>query len=74
MFRHKQNVILLGKNMKSTPREEYVKTKEGKAIMLVRDFMENMGISANNEMQFQYFMKLISLGGEGISVFLLRPG
>ena len=33
-----------------------------------------MGITANNEMQFQYFSKSISLGGEGISVFLLRPG
>ena len=50
MFHHKQNVILLGKNIKLTPREEYVKTKEGKAIMVVRDFMENMGITANNEM------------------------
>ena len=74
MFRHKQNVILLGKDMKTTPREAYIKKKEGKAIMLVRDFMEKMGISANNEMQFQYFMKSISLGGEGISVFLRRPG
>ena len=71
MFRHKQNVIFLGKKMKSTPREEYVKRMNGKAIGLCRDFMEKMGISANNEMQFQYFMKSISLGGEGISVFLL---
>jgi hypothetical protein len=74
MFRHKQNVILLGKKMKSDPREQYVKLMDGKAIMLVRDFMEKMGISANNEMQFQYFMKSISLGGEGISVYLRRPG
>ena len=56
------------------PREQYVKLMDGKAIMLVRDFMEKMGISANNEMQFQYFMKSISLGGEGISVYLRRPG
>ena len=32
MFRHKQNVILLGKNVKSAPREEYVKTEEGKVL------------------------------------------
>jgi hypothetical protein len=74
MFRHKQNVRLLGKNMKTTPREKYVKSLDGKAIMLVRDFMEKMGIDANNEMQFQYFMKSVSLGGEGITVYLKRPG
>ena len=36
--------------------------------------MEKMGIAANNEMQFQYFNKSISLGGEGITVYLLQPG
>jgi hypothetical protein len=74
MFRHKQNIILLGKNMKTIPREQYVKSKGGKAIKLERDFMEKMGIAANNEMQFQYFNKSISLGGEGITVYLLQPG
>ena len=33
-----------------------------------------MGMSANNEMQFQYFMKSILVGGEGISMFLCRLG
>ena len=74
MFCHKQNVILLGKKMKATPREECVKRMNGKAIGLCRNFMENMGISANNEMQFQYFMKSILLGGEGISVLSTGSG
>ena len=47
---------------------------DGKAIGLECDFVEKMGTSANNEMQFQYFSKSISLGGEGISVHLRRPG
>ena len=41
MFRHKQNVILLVKKTKATPREEYVKKMNGKAIGLCRDFMKN---------------------------------
>ena len=65
---------IVGKEHEVTRREEYAKSKEGKVIILVRDFMEKMGISANNGMKFQYFMKLISLGSRRISVFLLRPG
>ena len=74
MLRHKSNVILLGKKMKSDLREEYFNFLDGKAIMLVHDFTENMGISTNNDMQFQYFKKSISLGGEGISIYLRQSG
>ena len=60
--------------MKSDPREQYVKLMDGKAIMLVCDFMKNMGISANNEMQFHYFIKSISLCDKGIPVYHHQPG
>ena len=55
MLSHKQDVILLGKKMNSDPRHEYVRSRKGKAVLLTRDFMERMGISANNQMQFEYF-------------------
>ena len=60
--------------MKKEPRADYVRGELGKVISLVRDFMERMSIDANNQMQFQYFNKDVSLGAEGISVYLLRPG
>ena len=39
IFRHKQRITMLGKHMKTIPREQYVKSKEGKAIKLEQDFM-----------------------------------
>ena len=71
MFRHTQNVRFLSKNMKTTPRKKYVKSLDGKAIMLVHDFMEKIGIKANIEMQFQYFIKSVSLGEKG-SLYISR--
>ena len=72
MFRHKLNVGLLGKNIKTTPRgKKYVKSLDGKAIMLVHDFMKKIGIKANIEMQFQYFIKSVSLGEKG-SLYISR--
>ena len=50
MFSHKQDVILLGKKINSNPHHEYVRSQRGKVILLTRDFMERIGISANNQM------------------------
>ena len=74
MRSHKQDVILLGKKMNSEPRHEYVRSREGRAVLFTRDFMERMGLDANNQMQFEYFNKSVSLGSEGITVYIRWPG
>ena len=74
MRAHKQDVILLGKKMNSEPRHEYVRSRDGKAVLFTRDFMERMGLDANNQMQFEYFNKSVSLGSEGITVYIRWPG
>ena len=71
---HKQDVILLGKKMKAEPRHAYVRSRGGKAILFTRNFMERMGLDANNQMQFEYFNKSVSLGSEGITVYIRWPG
>ena len=36
--------------------------------------MERIGVSANNQMQFEYSNNNVSLGAEGVTVYLQRPG
>ena len=36
--------------------------------------MERMGINAKDQMQSEYFNKNVSLGAEGVTVFLQMPG
>lgn len=74
LFSHKQGVILSGQQMKSKPRAQYVRGEKGKAMLMMRDCMEKMSVSADNQMQFEYFNKHVSLGAEGITVCLKRPG
>ena len=54
MLSHKQDVILLGKKINTEPRHEYVRMRNGKAMLMTRDFMERQGLAAkvNNQMQF----------------------
>ena len=76
MLPRKQDVILLGKKMCTEPRHKYVRLRNGKAMMMTRDFMERQGLAAkvNNQMQFEYYNQTTSLESEGITVYLLHPG
>ena len=74
MCSREQDVILAGKRFRKEPRAKFVEGGKGQIALLHRDFMERMGISANNQMQFEYFNKNVSLGAEGVSVYLQRPG
>ena len=74
MRSHKQDVILAGKRFRKEPRAKFVEGGKGQIVLLHRDFMERMGISANNQMQFECFNKNVLLGAEGVSVYLQRPG
>ena len=44
--------------------------RNGKAMLMTRDFMErqSLAVKANNQMQFEYFNQTTSLGSEGITV------
>ena len=74
MRSHKQDVILAGKRFRKEPRAKFVEGGKGQIVLLHRDFMERMGISANNQMQCEYFNKNVSLGAESVSVYMQRPG
>ena len=73
MRSHKQGVILAGK-IRKEPRAKFVEDEKGTVALLHRDFMERMGVNANNQMQFEYFNKDVSLGSEGVIVYLHQPG
>ena len=74
MLTHKYHVILLGKKNRSDRRETYVRSRDGRAIKIERDFAEKFSVLANKQMQFEYFYKEVSLGMEGVTVYLLPPG
>ena len=67
---HKQYVILLGKKMKVEPCSLYVQSREGNAVLFTRDFMEWIGLNTDDQMWFEYFNKLVSLGSRGITVYI----
>ena len=73
---HKQDVIMLGKPMNLEPCQSYVCLQNRKAILVKRDFIERQGLAkkVNTQMQYEYYNQTSSLGNEGITVYLRRPG